>query len=905
MGNSNSGLLAMAVLGILVDRGLSFYDPDLNEDDIAAGRFGDQARTFDGRGSAEGEFSVSCTGQFFKHDEPQVAGRHRVDELDYLGCSFAQETCEAVKDFSEPYCLLKGECISAPPTKDKPGGPLERIVVLTQSPIGSHYNLLVQSLSRVLFMRREYWNQLANPTSFFHVPYVNQRTQDFMRLLGVPTSMEKSRLVDGHWKMKAYVWPPSHECIDKGIGGADAVVIADLRKTMTAALKVEPPSEKTVLLVKRSSEASPDGAIQNYDDIKAMVISELSDWMVTELSDAPSIPDIATSCKAFAKASLIIAPQSDLLTYLFCARTGTPVVEIRRQHKSLEAEYLAIKLRLPYVGVETDNPETGPGSVDVQFLKQKILEALHPGSPPPPRCDDPWKDPRYQPINVPLILKGKTPKDAEVHLIQSTNPPLTISCKGQVFNGTKALTHPHQGALIHTYGCDFNGGTCVWQSDVSGVYKKRYCLAGDPPLCVEHGPGEDAPGGPLEQVVVLTQPQWGAYYHFLVDSLSRVSWVAEQFPQLLTDPNTHFHLGLVNEVGQEWARLAGIPTKFEATRIIDGFWYARKVYFPPSNGCANQKIGADVFAVRWVRNTVTPKLWTMPLHPIPDIPNPSAKPRVVVIRRDPRIKRYKDARVILNHDEVIQQLTGLLPGWEVVTFSDYPSTPGPIASCQLFNSAQVIVGPHGAGFSNLVCAKEGTVVIEFQQKYHSWDFELMSAKLGLPYWGVRTKLEHLGPASVGPFGLRQAVHCIQAHLETAKKSAGAVAELMRQQQPGAGGASPQLPSPAPAPAPAPAPPPPPQAPPLQPQLPAPRPPPQSPTLEQPWKVVPETQQVAVPGNVRGSGLELMVGNLVSKEAETQQDWQMAISVPDFLAGFSSAVGLFAVGSCWKRFSSQR
>merc|ERR1719183_1964664 len=78
----------------------------------------------------------------------------------------------------------------------------------------------------------------------------------------------------------------------------------------------------------------------------------------------------------------------------------------------------------------------------------------------------------------------------------------------------------------------------------------------------------------------------------------------------------------------------------------------------------------------------------------------------------------------------------------------YSSTGDVATQCGLFHGAKLIVGPHGAGFVNLLCARKGTPVIEFQQAQHAHDFELLTAKLGLPYIGIHTSIEHDWPGTV-------------------------------------------------------------------------------------------------------------------------------------------------------------
>jgi len=326
---------------------------------------------------------------------------------------------------------------------------------------------------------------------------------------------------------------------------------------------------------------------------------------------------------------------------------------------------------------------------------------------------------------------------------------VTVSCKGQVFVGSKPAEHFYDG-------CDYSGGTCVWDSHASHVSKKPYCAL---PFCVPHAPGPSEGGrtddmliaGPLRTVVVLTQPQWGAYYHFVIDSLSRLVWMNEQYPHVVSDSQTAFHTGYISEAGQAWARLMGINTQTGIeNRLIDGWWKAEVVYFPPSNGCMNQQHGTDPHAVTEMQQQVRSEIGML-YTTFLDI---SALHTILLLRRDARISQ---SRSVQNHDDVVTELKNMLPTWTLEVLSDYPQTPDVVTACSMFGRAHLILGPHGAGMSHLVCARGGVPLVEFQQEIHSWDYEKLAMKLDMPYVGIKTNMGHYGPGRVNIPALRSAV----------------------------------------------------------------------------------------------------------------------------------------------------
>mmetsp|Transcript_1675 Transcript_1675/g.3490 ORF Transcript_1675/g.3490 Transcript_1675/m.3490 type:complete len:564 (+) Transcript_1675:228-1919(+) len=340
---------------------------------------------------------------------------------------------------------------------------------------------------------------------------------------------------------------------------------------------------------------------------------------------------------------------------------------------------------------------------------------------------------------------------------------VVVSCKGQVFStkGNALLgcgeVEPECGLSFG--GCSFYGGTCVWDSDSGHVSKKPYCLRNG--LCVPHGPGpsesdslqlRESPhifwnspsgkhivGGTVDAIVVLTQPQWGAYYHFLIDSLTRLHWMKEQYPEVVASDNTYFHIGMVNEVGQAWARLWGIDTSMESNRLLDGWWSSSKVYIPPFNNCAEDRRGADPIALHSFQASIQQHL---PL--VYSAPKPM-QPTILMVRR--MRTSTSRARVVTNWPALEKAVRKTFSTWKVEIFSDTPPLPTVSEVCKLFARASIVIGVHGAGFSNLICSRRRTILIELQQYPHSWDYQLLSMKLGLIYLGVGTAIPHLDPGS--------------------------------------------------------------------------------------------------------------------------------------------------------------
>lgn len=309
----------------------------------------------------------------------------------------------------------------------------------------------------------------------------------------------------------------------------------------------------------------------------------------------------------------------------------------------------------------------------------------------------------------------------------------------------KSLVGP--GSRVHFRGCPYGRGSCLNPAWVN----------------LTLGPAPGAPGGPLDTIVVLTQPQWGAYFHFVIDGLSRLVHIREHYPHLIDRKDTFFHTGYSDELGQQWARLVGIRTAAgrpgggSSNRLLEGTWKARTVVYPPSNPCSSGQLeGASAYVMRGMRALIER---TLPGSGIVDAPSGAY---ALLIERNP-----SGARGVLNHEAVRTALeeelgrssTAHPSGWKVVVHS-YRSLADMSTQCTLFRNAKMIIGPHGAGFVNLICARKGTPVIEFQQELHAHDYEILAAKLELPYIGVPTSIAHDGHGNVSVSsvlaGVRQA-----------------------------------------------------------------------------------------------------------------------------------------------------
>ncbi len=91
-------------------------------------------------------------------------------------------------------------------------------------------------------------------------------------------------------------------------------------------------------------------------------------------------------------------------------------------------------------------------------------------------------------------------------------------------------------------------------------------------------------------------------------------------------------------------------------------------------------------------------------------------------------RRDAEERRVLNEEEVIETILAM--GFEIKNLSEIPF----IEQVELFSQATVILGPHGAGFSNAVFCCPGTSLIEFMPREWGVDcFKNLASRIPLDY----------------------------------------------------------------------------------------------------------------------------------------------------------------------------
>lgn len=217
----------------------------------------------------------------------------------------------------------------------------------------------------------------------------------------------------------------------------------------------------------------------------------------------------------------------------------------------------------------------------------------------------------------------------------------------------------------------------------------------------------------------------------------------------------YWHTGLVGSAAREWARLFGITAGHDKSyRLLGGTWnVSDEIFIPPimigtfcSAGWKKEFLGyrykKEIMA--WVRSQLYRSMGF--LGGATGAMLRDVATSILLVRRHPQ--GAGEGRRVLNHEAVVRTTKEVLAGWTITEYSDYPALPSVLKTCQLFHDAALIMGPHGAGFSNLACARPGAVLVEFQAVDHHDDFEIYAQTLGLGYVGIRTDMKHRENANV-------------------------------------------------------------------------------------------------------------------------------------------------------------
>jgi len=193
---------------------------------------------------------------------------------------------------------------------------------------------------------------------------------------------------------------------------------------------------------------------------------------------------------------------------------------------------------------------------------------------------------------------------------------------------------------------------------------------------------------PLHNELYVINQFWGTgVFHRMVEIIPRLA-LHLQF--LKANPEIRI---LAPEVGGRTAELIEI-IGLNKSRLVRGVSRAKIVYQPRATGCGFANVPESQMLSRLYRDYIKR---TFPTQ---------RRNRLVLIRRT-GTRRFADQKAI---EKVLQRAAGDYN----LTYTLFPDNPPPSLNetMMIFHSAVVVVGPHGAGLSNIYFSQPGTYVLE-------------------------------------------------------------------------------------------------------------------------------------------------------------------------------------------------
>lgn len=257
----------------------------------------------------------------------------------------------------------------------------------------------------------------------------------------------------------------------------------------------------------------------------------------------------------------------------------------------------------------------------------------------------------------------------------------------------------------------------------------------------------------LGKVASLHQPDWDNYYHWTVECLIRLLLLREA---LAADPDLHL-LVPFNKAPvfiQESLKLLGIPE----SRLIRDQANPQTRYFiedllhvewgEPWSRAAADEMAAVWYPPRAALHQLRQTL-AEPYAPLPEDYN------VVYVSRS----QVERPRCVQQEEDLIAALRNLL-GERLVVFKGQQPLSEQI---ETFRQAGLVIGPHGAGLTNILYCRPGTRVVEFPVvPMRLNQFAHLAAALDLEYWIVPTVTAHYqGAYTLDSYNLKDVVNLVE------------------------------------------------------------------------------------------------------------------------------------------------
>ena len=205
-----------------------------------------------------------------------------------------------------------------------------------------------------------------------------------------------------------------------------------------------------------------------------------------------------------------------------------------------------------------------------------------------------------------------------------------------------------------------------------------------------------ADGAAYEKVIVISQ-YWGeGYFHFMIEDLPRLFLAAQYLEKHGLDAN-EWHVHAIRHQHEAVGMLG-----FTKPMVSGNIRVTERLLVPPSTPCGGYRKDPQgrMRSMGAFLRSRTPPLVGPPLVRAAELVRPAVIQVLV-------IQRVGGQRSILNHEDLVQHLRTLYSTVVVHTGAE------PFADqLALFAAAEAVVGPHGAGMSNIVATPPPAAIVE-------------------------------------------------------------------------------------------------------------------------------------------------------------------------------------------------
>ena len=355
---------------------------------------------------------------------------------------------------------------------------------------------------------------------------------------------------------------------------------------------------------------------------------------------------------------------------------------------------------------------------------------------------------------------------------EKLHPDIWIECSLLSKTTLSALTHPQQETHQHkpyqfsaersyiaSIDCAFAELWGATHADVPGAVFDQI-RSFTPQRYARKAKTDYAPEGisRFTQVAVALYPYPEAQGHFVHETLPKVLWLLRELPLDVAivaprSSSTEKYYRLLAENGLNVSRI--IPFQNIASSVL----FAQKIFFVGEWPFLHQEGNPNAAG----EPTEYPhELMRLVHNAFKQTRRLNHDRNVILV-----IDRGHQARNILEHGSMLALIREIYEpeGFLVRTFSEADFA-APLATHRdMFNSALVVVGPHGAGFSNIVFCEPGTAIIEIgfdrvEDMFMDEMYYQLALGLHLRYWLVLGQGSYRSAISVD-------IHAVISSIENA------------------------------------------------------------------------------------------------------------------------------------------